>query len=136
MFWRRRRPTFLHPTRDLREIYGAATASAGSHGTDSLDLLTAAVGSGALADAMRRRGIDPAVVVASAERARLTRQPSPGLTDDARRIVETVSHLALEGRRDPSGPDLLVALATTDTPARAVLNSLGIDETRLRTLSG
>jgi hypothetical protein len=72
--------------------------------------------------------------LASAEEARVTRQPGPGLTDDAKRVVEAVSYQALEARRDPSGLDHLVALAATDIAAQAVLNSMGIDETRLRAL--
>lgn len=44
MFWRREGKTFLHSKRELATIYGAAMEGAGSGGTDSLDLLTAALG--------------------------------------------------------------------------------------------
>ncbi len=75
-----------------------------------------------------------ASTAAAAIEARVSRQPGPGLTDEAKKVVEAVSDRALERRREPSGPDLLVGLATADTTARQVLNALGIDETRVRAL--
>jgi len=129
MFWRRQGMTFLHSKSDLKSIYRAATERAGSGGTDSLDLLTTALQARTIARLIRRLRVDPEVVAAAANEARVSRQPGSGLTDDAKRVVEAVSHRALERRREPSGPDLLVALAAADTAARQVLNALGIDET-------
>jgi hypothetical protein len=84
MFWRHREVTFLRPKRDLRAIYAAAMQDSGTGGTDSLDLLTAAVREPAVAKLIRRLGVDPAVVAASASGARVIRRPDPGFTDDAK----------------------------------------------------
>jgi hypothetical protein len=135
MFWRRREVTFLRPKRDLRAIYSAATQGAGTNGTDSLDLLTAAAREPAVAKLIRKLGVDPAAVEASASGARVTRQPDPGFTDDAKRVVEALSNRALDQRREPSGADLLLVLATTDTAAQGVLSVFGIDQTRIRPLT-
>jgi len=136
MFWRRREVTFLRPKRDLRAIYTAATQGAGTNGTDSLDLLTAAAREPAVATLIRKLGVDPAVVASSASGARVIRQPDPGFTDDAKRVVEALSDRALDLRRESSGADLLLALATTDTAAQGVLSVFGIDQTRIRALTG
>ncbi len=136
MFGRRRSVTFLHSKRDLAAIYGAATQAAGPGGTDSLDLLSAALRASTVAKLVRRLGVDPAKIVTAASQARVSRQPAPGLTDDAKRVIEAVSRRALERRREPSGPDLLLSLAAVDTAARQVLNTVGIDEARVRAMVG
>jgi hypothetical protein len=125
---------FLHPRRDLRAVYGAASARASGAGVDSLDLLDAALASALVATLLREQGIDPSVAKAVAAHARTSREPSPGLTDDARRVIETVSRWAVERRREPGSGDLLLALAAVDTPARVVLRSLGLDAAAIRQL--
>jgi Clp amino terminal domain, pathogenicity island component len=132
MFKRRKRVTFLKTNGDLTSIYGTATGRAGPYGTDSLDLLAAAAASGSVAKVVRRFGLDPSLLAGAADEARASRHAGPGLTDDAKRVVEAVAHRSLERRRDPSGPDLLIALASVETAARAVLMNLGVDEPRLR----
>lgn len=117
---------------DLKSIYGAATERAGPYGIDSLDFLAAACGAGSGAKVIRRLALDPAELARAADEARGRRQPGPGLTDDAKRVVEAVALRSLERLREPSGPDLLVALASVETAAQAVLRSVGLDEARLR----
>ena len=134
MFKRRERVAFLQPKGDLKSIFGSATARAGPHGTDSLDFLAAAVASRGVANVVRRLGLEPTVFADAADRARVSRQADPGLTDDAKRVVEQVGNRSLERGLDPSGPDLLIALASVDTPAQAVLLNLGLDEPRLRSI--
>jgi hypothetical protein len=136
MFGRPRGVTFRHSKRDLTAIYGAATQAAGPGGTDSLDLLSAALSASTVAKLVRSLGVDPAKAITATSQARVSREPAPGLTDDAKRVIEAVSHRALERRREPSGPDLLLSLAAVDTAARRVLNSVGIDEARVRALVG
>jgi hypothetical protein len=132
MFRRRERVGFLRPSGDLNAIYGSATQRAGPYGTDSLDLLAAAAGAGSVGKVVRRLGLDPAQLAEAANEARASRQAGPGLTDDAKRVVEAVAHRSLARGRDASGPDLLLALATVDTAARTVLRRLKIDEISLR----
>ena len=99
-------------------------------GTGSLDLLVAATAAKPVAKVLRQLGIDPAVV---AQRANATRGPrsEPGLTADAKRVVEAASQRSMAQRRDMTSMDLLIALAATPGPARDVLLSLGLDERRL-----
>lgn len=125
---------FFKPKGDLTAIYGSATERAGQYGIDSLDLLSAAAAAGSVAKVLRRLEVDLAVLAGAADEARDGRQSGPGLTDDAKRLVEAVAHRSLERRRDPAGPDLLVAMSSVDTPARAVLLDLGVDEARLRAI--
>jgi hypothetical protein len=132
MFRRPDRFTFLQSRRDLATIYSRATVRAGPDGTDSLDLLLAALEARQVASAMRRLGVDPAALAAAANEAHENRQPGPGLTGDAKRVVEAVSRRALERGRDPSGLDLLLGLAVADAAARQVLNGFGIDEARVQ----
>ena len=132
MFGRRERVGFLQAKSDLKSIFGAATERAGPYGTDSLDFLAAACAAGSVAKVIRRLGLDPAELAAAADEARAGRQPAPGLTDDARQVVEAVALRSLERQREPNGPDLLVALASVETAAQAVLRSFGLDEARFR----
>lgn len=130
--FKRERFGFLQPKSDLTSIYGAATERAGPYGTDSLDFLAAACVAGSVAKVIRRLGLDPADLAGAADAARAGRQPAPGLTDDAKQVVEAVAHRSLERQREPSGPDLLVALASVETSTQAVLRSFGLEEARLR----
>lgn len=132
MFKRRERVRFLQSKNDLKSIFGEATERAGPYGTDSLDFLAAAAAAATVAKVVRRLGVDPVDLGGAADEARAGRQPDPGLTEDAKRVVEAISLRSLERQREPSGPDLLVALASVETAARAVLGNLGIDEARLR----
>ena len=117
---------------DLKSIYGAATEQAGPYGIDSLDFLGAACVAGGVAKVIRRLGFDPIELAGAADDARGRRQPGPGLTDDAKRVAEAVALRSVELQRGPSGPDLLVALASVETAAQAVLRRVGLDEARLR----
>lgn len=132
MFKKRERMTFLKPKGDLASIFGSATERAGPYGTDSLDLLAAAVASGSVAEVVRRFGLDPSLLAGAADEARASRGTGPGLSDDAKKIVDAIARRSLERGRDPGGPDLLIALASVETAARAVLMNFGVDEARLR----
>lgn len=134
MRWRRRSIVFFHPNRALTAIVGVAIEKAASHGTDSLDLLTAAVDHRDVAKLLKRLGADPVEIATAALGARSFRHPAPGLTDDATRVMEAISNRALELQRDPGPSDLLVGLATADTQARGVLDGLGIEGSRVRAL--
>ena len=133
---RRRADRFLHPDDELRTIYGQATAAAGAGGTDSIDLLTAALAAPSVAELIRRLGADPRAIAVAASTARPARQPDPGLTDDAKRVVETVGQRSLARRRNATAVDLLVALTVVETPVRGVLAAEGLDEPRVRAIAG
>lgn len=134
MFKRREQVRFFKPKGDLSAIYGAATEGVGPHGVDSLDFLAAAVAAGSVERVLRKLGVDRAALAGAAADARDGRQPGPGLTDDAKRLVEAVAHRSIERRRDPAGPDLLVAMTAVDTPAQAVLLKMGVDEAHVRAI--
>jgi hypothetical protein len=55
----------------------------------------------------------------------------PGLTADAKAVVEAMSTRSLESRRDATTTDLLLALATADAPSRSVLAEHGVTPERL-----
>lgn len=127
MFLRRRRMTLLHPGRDVRETVALATDRAGGRATDSLDLLAAATETKAVARLLAARGVQKQAVLDATVATRTDAGP-PGLADDARRVMDTMMRRSVERRREPSIVDLLVALATTDSPARSALRALGIVE--------
>ena len=139
-FFGRRRSGFYQADPTLRDILGSATAMASARhrdradGTGSLDLLVAATAAKPVAEVLRQVGIDPAAV---AQRANSSRGPrtEPGLTADAKRVVEAASQRSLANRRDMTSIDLLVALAETPGPAREVLLGLGLDEQRLAAIT-
>lgn len=132
----RRRSGFYQPDRKLRDIFACATATASARdrdradGTGSLDLLVAAMGAKPVAKVLRQVGLDPAAVALLANASRGPRS-EPGLTADAKRVVEAVSQRSLAHRRDMTPIDLLIALAETPGPARDILLGLGLDEQRL-----
>jgi hypothetical protein len=136
MFKRRERVRFYEPTRDLKSILGSATARARARGTDSLDFLAAAAASRSVAKVLRRLGVDATVVAQAADQARSSTSPDPGLQADARAVFEALLQRSLQQQRDPKGRDLLVALASVDTPAQIVLQRFGVDEARLRAILG
>lgn len=104
-----------------------------TEGTDSLDLLAAATEARPVAKLLRELGLDHEALVHHASAARVAIK-EPGLTPDAKRIIEAVSHRSLERRRNATAMDLFVALATTPGPARDVLIGQGLDEARLAAL--
>ncbi|MGH2511046.1 MAG: hypothetical protein ACRDGQ_00005, partial [Candidatus Limnocylindrales bacterium] len=65
-----------------------------------------------------------------------TGQLVAGLTDDAKAVIEAAVNRALVRGRGPGIADLLVGLAVTDCPARAVLAAHGIHEEQLIGLFG
>lgn len=121
---------FFGPTRGFQRVLGTATKAAGSHATDSLELLSAAVHDREVWRVLGRLGLDRTTVAArvSAERRRTG---EPGLTPDAMLVIEAATRRALELRRNPSPVDLLVALATSTGPARGLLLDMGLDEAKL-----
>ncbi len=122
----------LKPQGGLTNVFGTATARSGGYGTDSLDLLFAAAAASSGARILRRLGVDPSGVQRAADHVRANRQPEPGLTDDAKRVAEALARHALEGQRNPNTLDLLISLASVDSPAQEVLMAAGVDEARLR----
>jgi hypothetical protein len=116
--------------RGLAQVWADATLRAGSRGTDSLDLLEAALSTRLGRDALKQLRVEPSVIQAACASAR-SAVPGPGLTDDARRVIEAMVARAVEGRRDLSAADLLIALATTTTSSRSVLLDLGIGEAEM-----
>jgi hypothetical protein len=136
MFSRRPRVGFLHPDRSLNAILGAATAAASARnrdradGTSSLDFLVAATEAKPVAKLLRSLDIDPREAVQRANALRVSTD-EPGLTPDAKLIIEAAMKRALEHRRDAKSVDLFFALATMAGPARDILRDLGLDEHRL-----
>jgi hypothetical protein len=139
MFRRDKRYAFFHPDRGLQRAYGTATAMASgrnpdlAQGTDSLDLLVAAIAAKPVGQLLRRLDLDGDAIVQRATAARVP-VAEPGLTPDAKRVVEAVGHRSLDRRRNATPLDLLVALAGVPGPAKAVLIGVGLNEARLAAL--
>ncbi len=132
----RNRWIFLRPRRRFHQVMAAAGREAGGGGIDSLDLLVATIAAPEGAELLTRLNGDPQAIEVAARQARVARNPSPGLTDDAKVVVEAVSHRALLDRAGPDVQALLVGLALADCPARRVLSRHGIDASRLIGLVG
>lgn len=135
-FFRRNRWAFFHPRRDVKKVMAVAALEAGSSGIDSLDLLVATLDTPRAARVVKDLGGDPRVIEIAARGARASRDPRPGLTDDAKAVVEAVGHRAILARADWDVQDLLVALATADCLARQVLNAHRIDAAALAARAG
>jgi hypothetical protein len=71
-------------------------------------------------------GGDPRAIQAAAVASRSVRLPGPGLTDDAKRVIEAMSSRSLLNRADAEVDDLLVGLAAADCLARPLLTAQGI----------
>jgi hypothetical protein len=130
-FFRRGRGTFFHPGPGVTDVIGAATREAGDAGTDSLDILVAALATPKAVRVVKNLGGDPRAIQIAARTARISRDPTPGLTNDAKAVVEAMGQRAILARANPDIEDVLDALATADCLARRVLNASGITATRL-----
>jgi hypothetical protein len=131
-FFRRNRPTvtFLHPRRGFWEVMTAATQEAGAAGVDSLDVLVATLDVPRVARLVTGLGASAQAIQVAARQAHTDRDPRPGLTDDAKAVVEAACSPSTH-RSDPDVQDLLVGLAVADCQARRVLRAHGIDAERL-----
>ncbi len=125
-FFRRGRGAFFHPTSRVTDMIGMATREAGSAGTDSLDLLVATLATPRAVLLVKDLGGDPRAIQVAARTARISRDPAPGLTNDAKAVIEAMSRRAALARADPGIQDVLVALAAADCLAQRVLNASGI----------
>jgi len=119
--------TFLRPKRSIRDVLGAATREAGSAGIDSLDLLVTTLDTSKAARVVKDLGPTPITIQTAARAGRPSRDQGPGLTDDAKRVIDALGQRAIQRRADPDVVDLLVALATADCLARQILHDHGID---------
>ena len=111
------------------EALSYAVSIAGTGGIDSLDLLA-----GVLATSPRARrlvsagGSDLQADIRSAVPWPdwRPRSPEPGLTEEAKRVLDAVSARALSKRQNPTAVDLLVALTMADSAARELLGAHGV----------
>jgi hypothetical protein len=120
-FFRRGRGTFFHPSPGVNDVMGVATREADAAGTDSLDILVATLATPKAVRVVKDLGGDPRAIQIAAPTARISRDPRPGLTNDAKAVVEAVGHRAILARANPDIQDVLVALAAADCLARQVL---------------
>lgn len=109
----------------------AATSDAESGRIDSLDFLIASITTIEVRSLLARLGASTDAIRIAALRARPRREPGPGLSDDAKVVVETAVSRALEIGTNPDIPDLLVALVVSDCLARPVLAAHGTLADRL-----
>jgi hypothetical protein len=134
--WGKDRPTFRHPTRGFQDVMAAAGEEAGSGGIDSLDLLIATVATAGGEQLLTKLGGSADAIRVAALEARSDREPSPGLTNDAKVVIEIAMSRALRISVDPGIPDVLVGLVLADCLARPVLTAHGILADRLLDLVG
>lgn len=120
----------FHRDRGLKQVVTTALGEAGPFGVDSVDLLVAAVESREGSDLLARLGVNVSTL-RDAARASRSRPAEPGLSDDAKRVIEAASTWALERERGPDLLDLLIGVAKADCRGRDVLNEYGIDRERL-----
>lgn len=135
-FFRRNRWTFLRPRRGFREVIAAAGREAGPAGIGSLDLLVATLANAKVARLVRRLDADPGAIQAAARQANMDRDPLPGLSEDAKAVVEAATHRALAARSEPDAQHLLLGCAIADCRAKRVLEAHGIDAGRLSATLG
>jgi hypothetical protein len=124
--------TFLKSRPAYDETFAAAIGEAGPAGVDSLHLLTAALDNAKVARLLIDLGGDPSIIRAAAHSAHSNGEGGPGLTDDAKAVVEACSNRALIEGKGPDVDDLLLGMASAQCKARQVLNANGIDENRVR----
>jgi hypothetical protein len=136
LFRRTRGIYAIQPRRGFGKVMAAASLEAGPAGIDSLDLLVSALRARKVARLVVKLGVDPVALSGAARSAGSARHPSPGLTDDAKAVVEACSHRALETRKPPDVEDLLIGLSIADCAAGVVLREHGISEDRLIGLIG
>ena len=130
-FFRPKRVRLLHLGRGYSNVFDAAIREAGVGGIDSLDLLVAALDTTKATRVIKALGADSRAIQSAARRARTDRDPEPGLTPDAKAVVEAVAHRAVLAGSDSSIADLLAALAAANCLAQQVLQAHGIDAVRL-----
>jgi hypothetical protein len=125
----------FHRDRGLKQVVASALSDAAPFGVDSVDLLVAAVDTREGSDLLARLGVN-VPTLRDAVRASRSRPAEPGLSDDAKRVIEAASMWALERERGPDLQDLLIGIAKANCRGRDVLNNCGIDEERLVGLAG
>lgn len=126
---------FLHDHPDLKQAVAAAIQYAGPAGVDSFDLLIAAIETQKGSDILARLGVSAAMIRNRAMESRQHRIGRPGLSADAKRVIEAIAARAIQQQRGPDIRDLLIAVASAKCAAREVLEQNGIDEARLAALS-
>jgi hypothetical protein len=134
--WGNGRPTFRHPSRGFQDVMAAAVEGAGSGGIDSLDLLIATAAADQGEQLLTRLGASRVAIEIAALRAHPGREPSPGLSIDAKVAIETAVNRALRRGVNPDIPDVLVGLVLADCLARPVLAAHGVSADRLLELVG
>jgi len=126
LLFRRGRGAFSRPTSRVTDVMGVATREAGAAGIDSLDLLVATLVTPKAVRLVTDVGGDPRAIQVAARSARTSRDPAPGLTNDAKAVIEAMSRRAALARANPDIEDVLVALAAADCLAQGVLKASGI----------
>ncbi len=121
--------TFLQPTDGFRQAVVAAIQEAGAEGTDSLDLLIAGLAMPEGAAMLTKLGVDPEQLGLAARRARASREPTPGLTEDAKSAMEAGINRAMLAQTQPDVADLMIGLAQADCLARRLLDGHGLNPT-------
>lgn len=130
-FFRRKRVRMLHPGRAYRKVFAAAAREADGQAIDSLGLSVAVLDTTHAARVVTALGADPRAVQSAAREARIGRDREPGLSLDAKVVVEAVAHQAVLAGTNFEIADLLMALAAANCLARQVLEAHGIDATGL-----
>jgi hypothetical protein len=128
-------PAFLREHPDLKQAVAAAFEYAGAAGVDSFDLLIAATETQKGFDTLARLGVTAAMIRNHAIESRRPRIGRPGLSADAKRVIEAVAARAIQQQREPDIRDLLIGIASARCAAREVLTQNGIDEARLAALT-
>ena len=127
---------FIGPDSGYQEVVAAAGRGHDRGGISSFDLLFATLGAAAAVELVIALGASPGQMQTAARAASPAGPPMPGLTDDAKAVIEAAINQALAAGRGPNVRDLLLALASAECPAREVLAAFGINAERLTGLLG
>jgi len=124
---------FLKPDRTLRAVLASASREAGDGGITSLHLLIAALGRPEVRILFTQGGSDAAAVRAATQLA-IQREErfAPGLTDDAKRVIDMLAHRSVWARRAPDAADVIWALLDAECEAKTVLTQGGVAENLAR----
>ena len=122
---------YLRPLDEFREVMNGAVEAAGGSGTDSLDFFVAVLGVPQAALVISGLGADPIELQSAARLLGAEPVPGPGMTDDAKAVIEPAMDRAMAAGRAPGVLDILFGLVRADCRARLTLNARGIDEGRL-----
>ena len=123
--------TFAHPDRSFQSAITTALQEAGEGGCDSLNVLLAVLDTSVGSHLITTLGVSPAAIRDAAIKSPSAREAGPGLTEDAKAVIEEAVQRALVTGSAPDVAALLVGLTQAPCLARPILEDHGITAARV-----